>query len=148
MSLKKLLDKGILKEHVTNSKEIYDLFSIADRDLEDASLKDLSSDGKFNFLYNAVLQVTTALLYCEGYRIGNYGHHTNSFLFLRDYDKGQFKDIAAYFDQCRMKRNLTHYDYAGSVSETECKLLFDQAINFIKTIKKILIKKYSKYYTG
>ncbi|MBI4040964.1 MAG: hypothetical protein HY390_03735 [Deltaproteobacteria bacterium] len=98
MSLKDLLNKGVLKTHQTTEKEIYDLFSIVDRDLEDAAIKDLSADRRFAIIYNAALQTVTALLHCEGYRISGYGHHANTFLFLRHYNKGEFKDEAIYFD--------------------------------------------------
>ena len=148
MSLKNLLDKGVLKKHETNEKEIYDLFSIVDRDLEDAAVPNLSTDRRFAIIYNAILQTVTALLHCEGFRISGYGHHANSFLFLKHYNKGEFNDEAAYFDQCRTKRNLTDYDYAGSTSETECEELLKETIQFIEKIKKILIEKHEKFYKG
>lgn len=148
MSLKNLLNEGVLKKHQTNKKEIYDLFSIVDRDLEDSVIPDLSTDRRFATIYNAVLQTVTALLHCEGYRISGYGHHANTFLFLKHYNKGEFKVEAAYFDQCRTKRNLTDYDYAGSISETECEELLKEATQFIEKIKKILMEKHEISYKG
>ena len=148
MSLKNLLNNGILKKHETNEKEIYDLFSIVDRDLEDAAVPNLSTDRRFAIIYNAVLQAVTALLHCEGYRISGFGHHANTFHFLKHYNKEEFKDEAAYFDQCRSKRNLTDYDYAGSISETECEEFLKEAMQFIENIKRILIEKYPQFYSG
>jgi uncharacterized protein (UPF0332 family) len=145
MSLKNLLNKGILKKHQTSQKEIYDLFGIVDRDLEDAAVPNLSTDRRFAIIYNATLQAVTALLHCEGYRISGHGHHANTFLFLRHYNKGKFKDESAYFDQCRSKRNLTDYDYAGSISDTECKELLKEAEKFIEEVKQILTKKHKKF---
>ena len=81
MNLKNLLEKGILKHHKTNSKEMADLFGIVERDLKDARIPSLSEDRKFATIYNAVLQATTALLYCEGYRTSGYGHHANTLLY-------------------------------------------------------------------
>ncbi len=77
MTLEQWVSNSWLKRHKTDRKEITNLFSIIDRDVKDATERDLSADWKFGIAYNAVLTLCSALLYCEGYRPskGNLGHY-------------------------------------------------------------------------
>ena len=68
MSLNSLLKAGKLKRHKTSAREISDLFEVVQRDLKDASIKELSADRRFATAYNAALQLTTILMYSHGYR--------------------------------------------------------------------------------
>ncbi|MFO7929703.1 MAG: hypothetical protein R6U35_08550 [Candidatus Humimicrobiaceae bacterium] len=43
-----------------------------------------------------------------------------------DYDA-----LADYFDSCRAKRNITDYDYAGAISDTEAMELIEEAEGFL-----------------
>lgn len=52
MSLVQWKANGWLKDHATNSVELGNLLSIADRDIADARSKDLSNDWKFGIAYN------------------------------------------------------------------------------------------------
>lgn len=75
MSLSSFLDNGRLRRHTTSLEEISDLFRVVDRDLEDASLDQLSADRRFATAYNAALQLATIALHCAGYRTAGYAHH-------------------------------------------------------------------------
>ncbi len=68
MSLKDLLDQGKLRAHKTSKKEIENLLAIARRDIKDSKVENLSLDRRFACAYNAVLQLATIILYCNGYK--------------------------------------------------------------------------------
>lgn len=46
----------------------------------------------------------------------------------------RYYDLANYFDACRSKRNVTDYDYAGIISDTEAKELIVDAERFLKIV--------------
>jgi cysteine synthase A len=60
MSLQDWLKSGRLKAHKTGSREIAQLLALADRDLDDARINDLSVDRRFATAYNAARQIATA----------------------------------------------------------------------------------------
>jgi len=46
------------------------------------------------------------------------GYHCNTFLALEAADSS-FASRSVYFDGCRTKRNVSEYDFAGGVTETD-----------------------------
>ncbi len=127
MSLKEFLDKGQLKPHSTNRREIADLMAVVERDLSDASLRDLSLDRRFATAYNAVLQLATIVLYASGYRASRGSHHWVTINAIPDVMGEEFKDAARYFDSCRIKRHGVDYDRAGTVGERDVDELLREA---------------------
>jgi hypothetical protein len=65
MSLNDWAKAGWVKPHLMSRQQITELFSIVDRDLEDAA-QGLSADWQFGIAYNAALKLCTILLYAEG----------------------------------------------------------------------------------
>lgn len=130
MSLRRLLDQGRLRRHKTSKKEIYDLLELSKRDIRDAKIDGLSADRKFATAYNAVLQLSTILLYATGYRTKGIGHHAIVFEAMKEIMGGDYHKLADYFDSCRTKRHITDYDYAGGISNTEAKELISEAEKF------------------
>jgi len=134
MNLKDLLNQGRLRPHQTSEKEIKNLFSIAKRDIKDAKVEGLSADRRFACAYNAILQLATILLYCRGYRPERTAHHHTVFQAMKIIMGKRYYDLADYFDACRSKRNVTDYDYAGIISDTEAKELIVDAEHFLKIV--------------
>lgn len=130
MSLKDFLDKGQLKSHRTNRREIADLMAVVERDLSDASLQGLSYDRRFAIAYNAVLQLATIVLYASGFRASRSGHHWITINVIPDLMGEGFRDAARYFDSCRIKRHGVDYDRAGTVGEREVEELLREAVWF------------------
>lgn len=145
MSLENLLARGRLKEHKTSIKEITDLLKVVERDIADASIKELSSDRCFATAYNAVLQLATIALYCKGYRPTGTGHHFTVFQTLKHTLGEEGQDLADYFDACRVKRNMTDYDRAGQVPDKEAKELLNEAMIFKRKINDWLLKNYPNF---
>lgn len=68
MTLENLLRIGKLKAHAADRIEIDRLLSAADRALNDAMVPDLSSDGRLDLAYRAIMQVALAAMLANGYR--------------------------------------------------------------------------------
>lgn len=132
MNLKDLLSQGKLRLHKTSKKEIENLVAIVNRDIKDAKVEDLSSDRRFACAYNAVLQLATVILYCSGYKPKGTGHHFTVFQTMKIIMGDDYNKLADYFDSCRSKRNITDYDYAGTISNSEVEELIGEAESFLE----------------
>lgn len=145
MSLERLFEQDKLAPHRTSRKEIGNLLRVIRRDLRDAKVKGLSIDRKFAIAYNAALQGATILLYCRGYKPRGVGHHFTVFQAMKYILGRDYYDLADYFDACRAKRNITDYDYAGSISETEARELLKEVEIFLRVVLDWLKRHYPKY---
>ena len=145
MNLKDLLNQGRLRQHKTSKKEIENLIELVRRDIKDAKVEGLSTDRKFACAYNAVLQLATILLYCKGYESEGLGHHFTLFQTMKIIMGTDYYTLADYFDSCRSKRNITDYDYAGTISDLESKELIEEAEKFLEVTLNWLKKNYTVF---
>ncbi len=134
MSLKQWVDNGWLKIHRTSREEISNLLGIVERDLRDAQ-GDISADWRFGIAYNAALKLCAALLYAEGYRPSHESQHYRTFAVLPEILGSGKKEDAQYLDDCRKKRNVLEYDYAGGASDSDA----DELIVFVKEFRSEVI---------
>lgn len=118
MSLLDWLANGWLTEHKSSREEIHHLLRLADRDLADCRSQSLSVDWRFNIAYNAALQCATAALAASGFRASKDAHHFRVIQSLR-FTIGAPNKTIQKLDAFRKKRNISEYDHAGVVSETE-----------------------------
>ncbi len=118
MSFEDWLKFGWLKEHKTSRQEISDLFAVADRDLKACQTPDLVPDWQFNIAYNAALQLASAALAAAGYDAARDNHHYRVIHSL-EFTLGVDSTVIAKFDVFRKKRNITDYERADTISETE-----------------------------
>ena len=144
MSLVDWAKNGWLRQHKTSKKEIEDLLSIVERDLKDASAKDISDDWKFGIAYNAALKLCTILLHGSGYRAEKNLAHYRTLQSLPLILGKKHQDDADYLESCRKKRNETEYDIAGAISKEEVTELLDFSRNLraevLSWIKKNPVK--------
>ena len=143
MNLKDLLNQGRLRQHKTSKKEIENLLALVRRDIKDARVEGLSSDRRFACAYNAVLQLAIILLYCKGYKPEGAGHHFTVFQTMKIIMGNNYYTLSDYFDSCRSKRNITDYDYAGAISDSEVKELIEEAERFLEITINWLKKNYT-----
>lgn len=118
MSLKDWANNGWLVKHRTGSQEIVDILNVADRDLRNCMVKDLSEDWQLAIAYNSVMQSATAALAACGYRVARGPHHyrvIQSLALTIGVDAIQVSRLDAF----RKKRNISDYERAGIVSEAE-----------------------------
>jgi uncharacterized protein (UPF0332 family) len=149
MLFKRLLDENKLKAHRTSAAEIADLLKIVKRDINDTKLERLSPDRRFAITYNAALQLATILLHCKGckgYRAVGAGHHFTVFQAMKEILGKEYEELADYFDSCRSKRNITDYDRAGEISETEVNELIDETLKFKALVIDWVKKNYSVFW--
>ncbi|MDH7498987.1 MAG: hypothetical protein QHH30_01200 [candidate division NC10 bacterium] len=130
MILQRLLNEGRLRPHQTSAREIADLFQVVERDLTDASLRELSPDRRFATANNAALQLAIIALHAAGYRAAGMGHHWAILQALPEIMGPEAQGRADYLEHCRTKRNVTEYDRAGAVSEIEVEEILREARTF------------------
>jgi len=118
MSLQEWFRYGWLREHRTSRQEIADLFAVADRDLKACRTPGLIADWQFNIAYNAALQLASAALAAAGYEAERASQHYRVIQSL-EFTLGLPADTIRKFDVFRKKRNITDYERADAISETE-----------------------------
>lgn len=146
MNLKNLLAEGRIRSYQTTAREIQDLFRVVKRDLEDASIGQLSTDRRFATAYNAILQLATIVLYASGYRTAGAGHHWTTFQALTGIEGIGGQGRADYFDSCRIKRNLTDYDRVGEISDREAQAILEEAKVFRNDLMAWMKKRHRKLF--
>lgn len=92
---------------------------MVERDLEQAEVPGLYSDGRYAFIYNAALQLATIVLRLKGVRVVAPGHHRETFHVVEPLVPEAMQSIVAEFEHARRKRNTVMYDQAGTISEHE-----------------------------
>jgi len=137
VSLKDWLNNNWLEEHQTSSQEITDLLEIADRDLADSQISELSADWKMNIAYNAALQLAKTALVASGYRAVREAHHYKIIQSLAYTIKAE-TELITLFDQFRKKRNISGYDCAGMISDQEASEIRNLAILLQEKVVKWL----------
>jgi len=98
---------------------VRELLRLVDRDLKDAAATSLSADWRLAIAYNAVLQCAKIGLAAAGYRPGRgVSQHYYSIESMR-FTIGLADDEVRSIDAFRKKRNISDYERAGAVSDTE-----------------------------
>jgi hypothetical protein len=117
----------VAKEPTTRS-EIDELGALAERNLKDAGLAGLSSDGRFSFAYNAARTLVTIAIRASGYRVKRVGGaHYNTFIALPAAMGASWDTLATYFDSFRQSRNDLSYGAARVVSDSDAEELLERA---------------------
>jgi hypothetical protein len=118
MSLTNWHAAGWLVEHKTTPEEIRELFAVAERDLKDSAVAEISPDTQLGLAYNAALQVCAAALAAAGYRASRERKH---YLTLQSvaHTIGADAKLVARLDAFRKKRNVGDYERVGLTSSKE-----------------------------
>ena len=141
MSLSEWLKNGWLIEHRSSREEIRHLFQLVDRDLKDCRNPELSLDWRFNIAYNAALQCAKAALAASGYRAGKDSHHHRVIQSLKLTIKADSGTVLR-LDAFRKKRNVSEYNHAGRVTETELKEMIALAVGLRKSVEEGISSKF------
>lgn len=129
MTLDELLREDLIKPQATSPEEIAALWHLVERDLTSAVAPSISLDWQFAISYHAVLQLAAIIVRCEGYRATR-SRHFATFAALAAIVGDELGELVAYFQTCRVKRNITEYDRAGEISEEEVQNLLTTAKEF------------------
>ena len=135
-----------VQSHTPTKPELNQLRAVIHRDLQDAALPGLSDDRRFATAYNAVLQLSTAVIACSGYRVtARQGHHQVSFQVVELAMGPSVSNIARYFDTCRRKRNIVDYDRAYTITETETQELTQKAEEFRQLVEAWIVRHHPQF---
>ena len=115
MSLEDWLNEGKLQKHVTSREEVDRLFTVFERDIQDARAQNISVDRRFATAHNAALMVARAALAVSGYRTAGEANHYLTIHSLAYTIKTDDKTVIL-FNKLRKKRNITDYELTGMVS--------------------------------
>jgi hypothetical protein len=141
MSLELWLNEGKIKLHQTSLEEIDQLFEAIERNLKDASIKELSFDNRFTIAYQAALQLALIPLYAFGYRpSASVGHHYITIQSLKFTIGKSEKTRIYYLDNCRRIRNASEYERSGIATASGVKELIEDVIEFKQEILNWLKK--------
>ena len=135
MSLQNWAKNGWLIEHKTSPQEIKDLLAISDRDPANCQIAGLSPDWQLSIAYNAALQAATAVLAACGFRASREAHHYRIIQSLA-YTINSEPLLILQLDQLRKKRNITDYERAGAVSDSEAKEIIALAKKLREDVEK------------
>lgn len=140
MSWKNYQSKGLVAPHATSKAELDDLRDAIKRNLDDASIDELSEDNRFGIAYQAALLVAKMAIACAGYRVKGHGAHHTTFEVLPLALDSSFQKLANYLDRCRRKRNDISYDSQGVVSLADVEALVKQATQFAADVEAWIAK--------
>ncbi len=126
MSLESWAEAGWLKPHTSSRREIADLLGAVDRDLATSQIENLITDWKLIIAYKAALHSATIALAASGYRVSRERYHYLTVQSLA-YTIGLDQDTVNLLDAIRMKRAISDYERAGTVSDSEAGEAFSLA---------------------
>ncbi|MEO8193212.1 MAG: DNA-binding protein [Gemmatimonadales bacterium] len=107
--------------------------AVVDRDLRDAKVAAVSSDWRLAMAYNAGPQLATLALAAEGFRPERLQAHERAIQSLR-YTVKADGPVIDLLDAIRRKRNLSNYERAGAVSESEVDEVHKTVVTLRKTV--------------
>ncbi len=146
MSLNDWQKKGWLQQHQTSREEVQNILQIIKRDLQDSQLSDLSLDWRFAISYNAALQCCSIALYCMGFKSGRgQSEHYRVIQTLPLTLGEKYNETRDYLNACRVKRNISDYDVAGTISTQEVSELSEAAQELFNELSMWLGKNYPQY---
>jgi hypothetical protein len=141
MSLEAWREAGLVVAHESTPEEIADLFAVAETDLRDAAISELSPERKLGCAYGAILSVGRAALHAAGYRVpnSNPSHHHYVIQSLR-YTVGLAPSVVLQIEALQKKRNTADYVRVGGVSDTLAAEACALAGDLLKSARRWLVK--------
>jgi len=136
MTLGAWREAGLLDRHEATPEEIADLFAVAETDLRDAAIAELSPERKLGCAYGAILSAARAALQAAGYRVpkSNPSHHHYVIQSLR-HTVELAPSIVLRIEALQKKRNTADYVRVGEVSDAlaeEARALARDALNGVR----------------
>jgi uncharacterized protein (UPF0332 family) len=136
-----LLKQGRMKEYTATSSEVQQLLKVAVRDLNAAAHNlDGAPDWAYTMAYNAILQVSRALMLYSGYRPRGSDQHATVVEFVKEALGAAHENQTYLFDQMRRKRHRVIYEVAGLISKNEAEQAITFSKEFVKQITAMITK--------
>jgi hypothetical protein len=143
MTLEFWLANCWLRRHDTTPAEIAELLAVADRNLADAAIGELSADARMGFAHAACIAVANAALAAAGFRPGRERHHERLIDSLGHTVGADRKTIKRLHAQ-RVSRNTMTYERIGTVTEPEAGTALDRARELVERVRAWLTKEHPK----
>jgi hypothetical protein len=124
-----LLNKKSITIEPTSKGEIDNLRSIVSRSMANIAVPGLATDIRFILAYDAARTLALMIVRAEGYRPRTVGGHYNTFIALEAADSA-FATLSPYFNNCRMLRNQSEYDFAGGIADSDADQLLIEVRKF------------------
>jgi hypothetical protein len=119
VSLQDWVAQGWILEHESSPEEIRGLLAVADRDLANAQVPNLSAEWQLIIAYNSALRSATAALAASGFRPSTQGSHHYYVIESLHFTILAEAKLITQLDRFRKKRNLSAYEHSGAVSDQE-----------------------------
>jgi hypothetical protein len=122
--IQRLLQAGQLQESPASDGDVAALWQKAVTSARDARNPANSPDNQYVLGYQALLQMSTALLACAGYRTrGAQGHHANTFYAVAALGITGLEEINISTERIRLMRKVSAYE-PGSPTPGQINALF------------------------
>jgi len=146
MSLEAWREAGLVVSHEATPEEIADLFAVAETDLRDAAISELSPERKLGCAYGAILSAGRAALHAAGYRVpkSNPGHHHYVIQSLR-YTIGLAPSVVLQLEALQKKRNIADYVRVGGVSDALAAETCELAGEIFRSVRQWLVKNHHDF---
>jgi HEPN domain-containing protein len=144
MSLEDWARTGRLRRQPSSRNEIHNLLAISDRDLETWEISGMPADTKLGLAYNAALQAANAALRAMGYRATGTAHHHRVIQSLV-HTIGLERESVTLFDTFRKKRNISNYEMAGVVSESDAEEIYRLAKEIRSQVERWLWERFPQF---
>lgn len=129
-TLKQLQSSRMVRPHKTSKAEIETLFAVVARNLSDATVPQLSDDGRFLMAYSAAFQLSTIALVASGLEAHGDDHHKTTFSTLPATMGSHMTLTSDYLERCRRKRNNIQYDQINVATKSEADELYKKVLTF------------------
>jgi hypothetical protein len=128
MSLEQWVANAWLRHVRSSPQNVTNLLAIADREIGDASLDGISTDGRFTHAYDAVRALAEAALHAGGYDAPKGPlQHQRAIESLRFTALSSEPGQVDYLDRCRRTRHRTVYERMGSLQQRDADELLEAA---------------------
>ena len=136
MSLQQWLDNAWVIQVEASGQDVANLVAIARREIADASLEGISTDGRFVHAYDAVRSLCEAALHASGFRVPKGGRkHERDIESLKFTLGGRWANEVDFFDRCRRSRHKTLYERIGLVQQKDADDLLQAAKELLAAVE-------------
>ncbi|MBM4030924.1 MAG: hypothetical protein FJ291_03965 [Planctomycetes bacterium] len=143
MSLEQWVANAWLKRVRPLAQNVANLLAIGDREIGDASLEGISTDGRFTHAYDAVRALAEAALHAGGYDVPKGPQqHQRAIESLRFTALSGLPAQVDYLDRCRRMRHRTVYERMGMLQQRDAVELLEAARALREKVRDWLMSNY------
>ena len=145
MSLEQWEANAWIMKVTPSTPVIFNLISVARREISDASLEGMSTDGRFDHAYDAIRVLSELVLHAHGYAVCKGTHQHQRVIDSLEFTLGgDFAGEVAFFDQARRLRHQSMYERTGVVQQKDADDLLDAAKRLYAKIQQWLPERLPK----